>query len=185
MSRVGNRPIKIDQGVSVTVADGVVDVKSDRGQLNFSLPSGITAQISDGQIKIGKTNDNKNTRALHGLSARLIGNMIHDLRDNYKKVLEFKGTGYRVKAENGKLFLNMGYSHEIVIDIAPGINLTVVKNKIIIEGVDRMAIGQLAAVIRGVRPPEPYKGKGIKYETEIVKKKDGKAAQTTSGKAGA
>lgn len=183
MSRIGNRPIKIIDGVNVVLQDNNVVVSSEKGQLNFELPHRIKAKISDGSIVLSRTSNDKNTSALHGLSARIISNTIRDAKEGYKKVLEFKGTGYRVKIENDTIILNVGYSHEIKLDIPNGINATIVKNKIYIEGMNRETVGQFSAQVRDVRPPEPYKGKGIKYEGEIIKKKAGKAAQTTTGKA--
>lgn len=183
MSRIGNRPIKINEGIFVSVDSNDVKVKSDKGQLNFVLPKGISADIEDDQILVKKTSDDKNTRSLHGLSARIIGNMINDSKDGVKKILDFKGTGYRAKVENNAIVLNMGYSHAIYLQIPNEININIVKNKITVEGIDRNIVGQFAASIRAVRPPEVYKGKGIRYDTEFIKKKAGKAAQTTTGKA--
>ena len=183
MSRIGNRPIKINSDVSVTLENNIIQVKSEKGQLSFDIPNGISADISENQILIKKSHDSKNLRALHGLTARIVGNMIEDVKNGVKKILEFKGTGYRAKVEGDNVVLNMGYSHDVLINISKNLNVNIVKNKIIIEGIDRALVGQLAASIRDVRPPEVYKGKGIKYESEFIKKKAGKAAQTTAGKA--
>lgn len=182
MSRIGNRQITINNNVSVTTLENKVNIKSQKGEINFDLPNGISLDISGVVIKVKKNFDNRNTRALHGLTARIIRNMITDVNDGYSKTLEFRGTGYRVKIENGTLVLNMGYSHDIILKIPHNLNVNINKNKIIIEGVDRVVVGQFASQVRDVRPPEVYKGKGIKYDSETIKKKAGKAAQTTIGK---
>jgi large subunit ribosomal protein L6 len=183
MSRIGNRPITISSDVSVTASENKVTVKSQKGEISFDLPKGISLDILGDVIKVKKNFDNRDTRALHGLCARIIKNMITDVNNGYSKTLEFKGTGYRVKVENGMLVLNMGYSHDVILKIPDNLNVNINKNKIIIEGVNRVVVGQFASQVRDIRPPEVYKGKGIKYDFETIKKKAGKAAQTTTGKA--
>lgn len=183
MSRIGNRPITISNEVLVTTLENKVIVKSKKGEISFDLPKGISLDILGDIIKVKKNIDDRNTRALHGLVARIIKNMITDVNDGYSKTLEFKGTGYRVKVENSMLILSMGYSHDVILKIPDNLNVNVNKNKIIIEGVNRVVVGQFASQVRDVRPPEVYKGKGIKYDFETIKKKAGKAAQTTTGKA--
>lgn len=183
MSRIGNRPITINNNVSVTTLENKVIVKSNKGEITFDLPKGIFLDISSDVIKVKKSIDDRNTKALHGLVARIIKNMITDVDNGFSKTLEFKGTGYRVKVENGALILNMGYSHDVILKIPEKVNVTLIKNKIIIEGINRVVVGQFASQVRDVRPPEVYKGKGIKYDFETIKKKAGKAAQTTTGKA--
>lgn len=183
MSRIGNRPITISNDVSVNASENKITVKSEKGEASFDLPEGISLNISENLIKVKKNIDNRDTRALHGLIARIIKNMITDVKNGYSKVLEFKGTGYRAKVENEALILNMGYSHDVTLAIPDKITVNIVKNKIIIEGVNRVIVGQFASQVRDVRPPEAYKGKGIRYDSETIKKKAGKAAQTTTGKA--
>lgn len=182
MSRIGKRPVKILDGVNVSIADSIVSAKSSLGEVSFVLPKGITAEINNDLIYIKKSGDSKILRSYQGTSARMVGNIINDVKNGYKKSLDFKGTGYRVKVENNSVILNMGYSHEISLNIPQGINVNIIKNKIIVEGIDRITIGQFAATIRDVRLPEVYKGKGIKYESETIKKKAGKSAQVTTGK---
>jgi len=182
MSRIGKRPVKILEGVEVSINDSKVTAKSSSGEASFELPRGISAKLSDGNVYLEKKQISKELKALHGTSARMVRNIIADAKDGFKKVLDFKGTGYRAKVENNALALNMGYSHEITLEIPAGINVSVVKNQIAIFGVNRVNVGQFAASVRNVRPPEVYKGKGIKYESEVIKKKAGKAAQTTTGK---
>lgn len=183
MSRIGNRPIIVDDDVSISSLENKVTVKSKKGEIDFDLPEGIYIDISDNLIRVKKRINNKDIKALHGLSTRIIRNMMIDAKVGYNKILEFKGTGYRAKIDNGQLVLNMGYSHDILLKVPDNINVIINKNKIIIEGIDRVIVGQFASKIRDVRPPEVYKGKGIKYESEIIKKKAGKAAQATTGKA--
>lgn len=182
MSRIGKRPVKILEGVELNINGSKVTAKSSFGEASFVLPSGINAHVENGNVYLEKKQSSNLMKALHGTSARMIKNIISDSKDGFKKVLDFKGTGYRAKVENNALILNMGYSHEISLLIPAGITVSVVKNKIIVEGVDRPSVGQFAATIRNVRLPEVYKGKGIKYETEVIKKKAGKAAQATTGK---
>lgn len=177
MSRVGNRPIKINQGVEISVNANHLAFKSAKGELSLDLPVDISAKISDDTILIQRANESKMTRSLHGLYARLTSNAIEGLSNGIKRNMEFKGTGYRVKAEGKKLFMNMGYSHEIVLDIPDGVEVAAGKNTITITGIDAPVVGNFAAKVREVRKPEVYKGKGIKYDHEIIKRKDGKAAQ--------
>jgi len=182
MSRIGKRPIKIEEGVEVVASGSTINLKSTRGELTLVLTDGLDIKITDGVAQIARADDSKVLRAQHGLHARLLANMITDLKDGFVKILDFKGTGYRVRVENNTVILNMGYSHEIVLKIPEGISVNVVKNTINVEGIKRDAVGQFAAMIRDVRGPEPYKGKGIKYRDEVIKRKAGKAAQS-GGKA--
>lgn len=182
MSRIGKRPVKILDGVLVSIIDSKITAKSSYGEACFMLPVGISAKIDNGNVYLDKKKETKLLKSLHGTSARMVRNIILDTKDGFKKVLDFKGTGYRARVENNNLMLNMGYSHEISLVIPNGIIVSVVKNKIIVEGVDRIIVGQFSATVRNVRLPEVYKGKGIKYETEVIKKKAGKAAQVTTGK---
>ena len=184
MSRIGKRPIKIPGNLAVSqISEKGYVFKSSKGEANFNLPKNISGNIEGEEIILNRKSDSKENRALHGLSARLIRNLMFDLVNGTKKILQFTGTGFRAKVENDKLILNMGFSHEIDVEIPKNIEVKVVKNQIQIEGTDRAAVGQLAAKIREVKPPEVYKGKGIKYQAEIIKKKAGKAAQTTIAKA--
>lgn len=178
MSRIGKRPIKIIEGVTVDITGRMVTFKSEKGELSRELSPGLEIKKEDNVIKIGRQNDTKDLRAMHGLNARLIQNMISDLKDGFVKKLEFKGTGYRVRVEDNSVLLNMGYSHEISLPIPAGIEVTVLKNNITVAGIKRDDVGRFAAKIREVRAPEPYKGKGIKYKDEVIKRKAGKAAST-------
>ena len=177
MSRAGNRPIKIEEGVNVTIENGEVRVSTDKGNLNVKILDGINVKNVDGHIVVTRMSEEPEMRAKHGLVARLIRNAIIDLKDGVKKELEFVGTGYRVKTEGEKIVFTMGYSHDIELAIPKDIAVAVKKNNITIEGSDRAQVGEFAAKVRGVRPPEVYKGKGIKYADEQIKRKAGKAAQ--------
>lgn len=181
MSRVGKRPIQFGSKINVANNDGNIVISSNNQTIKYNLPKELNIDIKDTYIEITRKKDDKMSRAMHGLYARLINNAIVGLQEGIKKTLSFKGTGYRAKVESGKLILNMGYSHEIQLSIPEGLNVSVVKNSINVEGFDAQIVGNFSATIREVRRPEVYKGKGIKYENEIIKRKDGKAAQ--SGKA--
>ena len=181
MSRVGNRPIKVNEGVSVEINSNRVVLKSSKGEQTIELPFSLKAKIESDTICVSRKNEQKITKSLHGLNARLIANAITGLSDGIKKVLEFKGTGYRARIEGQNIILSMGYSHEIALTIPNGVEVNIVKNSIMIQGIDSQVVGNFAAKIREVRPPEVYKGKGIKYNFEIIKRKDGKASQGSKG----
>ncbi len=181
MSRIGNRPIKLNEGVSAEVKDGFIILKSTKGQISVDLPQDIEAHISDEAVALTRKNNMKLVKSLHGLKAKLIANASEGLSGGIKKILEFKGTGYRAKVESNNLVLNMGYSHEINLPIPEGLEVSVGKNTINISGIDAQLVGNFSARIREVRLPEVYKGKGIKYNYEIIKRKDGKAAQGGKG----
>lgn len=182
MSRLGNRPIKITDKVEISYEGNNFVAKSDKGERFLSLPDTIKLVIKDGFIKVDRGGNSKYDKSQHGLITRLIIGMIEDLTDGAKKILEFKGTGYRVRVEGTNVILNMGYSHEIVLPCPDGITVNVVKNTISVEGNSRVTVGEFAAKIRNVRPPEVYKGKGIKYRDEVIRRKAGKTAQS-AGKA--
>lgn len=177
MSRIGRTPISIPQGVTVTATNDTVTVKGPKGELVTAVPKLITVTVAEGLVQVSRANDEKATKALHGLVRSLVNNTILGVTEGYKKTLKLVGTGYRVKAQGQGIQLSVGYSHPV--DIAPvaGITLKVEGTDTIhIEGTDKQKVGQTAAEIRKVRPPEPYKGKGIRYEDEVVRRKQGKAA---------
>ncbi len=183
MSRIGSRPIYIHEGVKVSLADHKITAKSSLGELDLDVPKVIALDLKENVITLKRENDEKVNRALHGLYARLVRNMLSDVKNGVEKILEFNGTGYRARVEEENLILNLGFSHEIVLRIPNGLSTTVNKNRIIISGINRQKVGNFAAEIRSIRPPEVYKGKGIKYLDESIKKKAGKAAQATIVKA--
>ncbi|OQB06097.1 MAG: 50S ribosomal protein L6 [bacterium ADurb.Bin212] len=181
MSRVGNRPIIINDGVSIAQSGKDLKISSNKGEMSFILPADISIEQSADRLLVKRVTDTKEARSLHGLYARLIANAITGLSHGIIKNLDFKGTGYRAKVESNKLILNMGYSHEISLDIPESIAVNVNKNTISVSGYSSDIVGNFAAKVREVRKPEVYKGKGIKYSTETIKRKDGKAA--SGGKA--
>lgn len=178
MSRIGKKPIKILEGMKVNMSNNLLRIESNSNQLEIRLPEEISVEISSDKVILKPKDDSLASKSLHGLMARLIGNAIYDLKNGVSIKLNFKGSGYRARVENNQLILNMGYSHEIKLEIPKGINVSVAKNVISVEGFSRQQVSELAAKIRRVRPPEVYKGKGIKYFDEEIRKKAGKAAQT-------
>ena len=178
MSRVGKMPIAIPSGVNIDVAENnKVTVKGPKGTLERVLPSILTVKVEDGQIKVERPNDEKETKALHGLTRSLINNMVVGVTDGYKKTLEINGVGYRAQKQGKKLTLSLGYSHPVEMEDPDGIETKVVDNKIEVEGIDKEKVGQYAAVIRDKNRPEPYKGKGIKYSDEVIRRKVGKTGK--------
>jgi len=180
MSRIGRSPITVPDGVTVNVADGVVTVKGKLGELTQEY-SGIDIKIEDGTITLERDSDKKDVRAKHGLYRSLIANMIEGVSNGFEKKLELVGVGYRASNQGNKLDLAVGFSHNIVLDIAPEVTVETIsdkgKNPIIkLTSFDKQLVGQVAAKIRGFRKPEPYKGKGIKFVGEILRRKAGKSA---------
>lgn len=180
MSRVGKKKINIPEGVNVKIADGVIIISGRKSQESFKLPKGIEAKISDNTLRISRSNETKNQKSLHGTVARVVENKILGLIEDFSKKLQFSGVGYTVNVEENKLNLRVGFSHLVSVDIPEDIEVTVKKNIITISGRDKEKVGEFAAKVREIRKPEVYKGKGIKYEDEFIKKKAGKAAQTTT-----
>ena len=176
MSRIGRMPITVPAGVTVTVADGnVVTVKGPKGELTRALSAEMTIKQEGTMITVTRPSDEKNHRSLHGLTRTLLNNMIVGVTDGFKKELDVNGVGYRVAKEGTNLVMNLGYSHQVIMSETAGISIEVPgPNKIIISGCDKQAVGQFAAEIREKRPPEPYKGKGIKYSDEVIRRKVGK-----------
>lgn len=176
MSRIGNRPIKIDEGVEITVTPKKVTAVFGDKKSELFISEGIKVGVENGNIIVRRSDNSIEQRSLHGLTARLVKNIVTGVKDGFKKELEFKGTGYRASVDNGAVILNMGYSHEIKLEIPENVNVQIVKNNIIVTGEDKQKVGSFAAQIRNVRGPEVYKGKGIKYKTENIKRKAGKKA---------
>jgi large subunit ribosomal protein L6 len=182
MSRVGKRPIPIPSGVTVTVAGDSVQVKGPKGALSERMPRSIRVGVADGKVTVERPDDRKPTRALHGLARALLANMIRGVTQQFAKQLEIQGVGYRADAQGRRLTLNVGYSHPVEMQVPEGLSVSVDRNVVIrIEGASREDVGQFAANVRAVRPPEPYKGKGIRYADERVRRKVGKAGATAGG----
>jgi large subunit ribosomal protein L6 len=175
MSRIGKMPIEIPAGVTVTLEDGnVARVKSNKGELTERIPAEISFEINDGILTVKRSTDSKKDRAMHGLSRALINNMIIGLTQGFSKTLEVVGVGYRVQKSGKKLIVNVGYSHPVEVP-EEGVTFDVEGQNIIkISGISKQVVGQVAAEIRKIRPPEPYKGKGIRYQGEHVQRKVGK-----------
>lgn len=175
MSRVGKQPIPIPQGVEVDIQGNLVTVKGPKGQLSRELHPEMTIQKEDNQVTIARPTDQPRHRALHGLTRSLVANMVNGVAKGYEKGLELVGVGYRATKQGQKLVLSVGYSHPVEIEPEAGIELEVpAPNKVIVKGIDKERVGAVAANIRAIRPPEPYKGKGIKYEGEVIRRKAGK-----------
>ena len=175
MSRIGRKPITIPAGVQVTLKDGVVTAKGPKGELTQKFHQNITIAIEGNEILVTRPNDEKENRALHGLTRTLVANMVEGVANGFTKELEVNGVGYRVAKQGKDLVMNLGYSHQVFMSEIPGITIEVPNpNKIIISGPDKQLVGQFAAEVREKRPPEPYKGKGIKYVTEHIRRKEGK-----------
>ena len=176
MSRIGRMPITVPAGVTVNVADGnVVTVKGPKGELTKALRPEMIIKQEGSTITVERPSDDKLHRSLHGLTRTLLHNMIVGVTDGYKKELEVNGVGYRVAKEGKKLNMNIGFSHPVIVEEIDDITIDVPSpNKIVISGTDKQKVGQFAAEVRGKRPPEPYKGKGIKYTDEVIRRKEGK-----------
>ena len=178
MSRIGRKPITVPAGVEVTQENGIVTVKGPKGTLSQSISTNMTVDIQPTEINVTRPDDQKENRSLHGLSRTLIANMVEGVTNGFKKELDVNGVGYRAAKEGKTLVMNLGYSHQVRMDEIEGITVEVpAPNKIIISGPDKQKVGQFSAEVRKKRPPEPYKGKGIKYSTETIRRKEGKAGK--------
>ena len=175
MSRVGKAPIELPEGVEVTVKGHHVTVKGPKGQLERDTRPEIGIEVKDGRVVFTRSSEEKQIRAYHGLTRALVANMVDGVSEGYRKALEIVGVGYRADMRGNTLVLNVGYSHEVKYEQPDGITLTTPsQTQIVVEGIDKQQVGQVAAELRAVRPPEPYKGKGIRYEGEQIRRKAGK-----------
>lgn len=179
MSRIGKKPVVIPAGVEVIVDDNnVVTVKGPKGVLSENIDKAITVTVEAGEVTFTRPSDVKEHRALHGLSRTLVANMVEGVTNGFSKTLEVNGVGYRVQKQGKDLILNIGYSHQVIVPEIDGISIDVPNpNTIVISGANKQMVGQFAAEVREKRPPEPYKGKGIKYSTEVIRRKEGKAGK--------
>lgn len=182
MSRIGRMPVQIPQGVTVNVNNSLVSVKGPKGESSFEIPRGIDVVVADGTIQVATNRKDKPGKALYGLTRALLANQVKGLTQGFSKTLELVGVGYRANLTGTNLVLSVGYSHPVTITPPQGISFSVAEGKIVVSGTDKQLVGQIAANIRAVKPPEPYKGKGIRYEGEYVRKKAGKAAKAVGGK---
>ena len=178
MSRIGKMPIAVPAGVTVDIAEtNKVTVKGPKGELSRALAPEMEIKMDGDVITVTRPNDLKRNRALHGLTRTLLNNMIIGVTDGYTKTLEVNGVGYRAAKQGNKLVLNLGYSHPVEMEDPEGLETKVEDNKIIVSGIDKEKVGQYAAEIRSTRAPEPYKGKGIKYDYEVIRRKVGKTGK--------
>ena len=175
MSRIGRAPITVPAGVEVKVDGQHVAVKGPKGALEMNVAPTIKVEIEAGVIHVSRPNDAKENRSLHGLTRTLVNNMVIGVSEGFSKTLEVNGVGYRAAKEGKNLVLNVGYSHQVIMPETEDIQIEVPNpNQIIVKGIDKQKVGQFAAEVRGKRPPEPYKGKGIKYDYEVIRRKEGK-----------
>jgi large subunit ribosomal protein L6 len=178
MSRVGNKPVDVPAGVDIEIDGTLVKVKGSKGELERSFHERISFDVDEGVVTVTRPDDARESRALHGLSRALLHNMVVGVSDGFRKELEIQGVGYRAAMKGSSLELQVGFSHPVVVDAPEGVTFEVPEQtKIIVTGIDKELVGQVAANIRKVRPPEPYKGKGIRYVGEYVRRKAGKAGK--------
>ena len=178
MSRIGKQPIAVPDGVTVDVSDGVVTVKGPGGELSQRVDRDMRVTVDGGEVRVERPSDERQHRSLHGLTRSLIANMVEGVTKGFEKRLEIQGVGYRAALKGSDLELQVGYSHPVTITPPQGIEFEVpAPNRIVVKGIDKQMVGEIAANVRKVRKPEPYKGKGIRYEGEYVRKKAGKAAK--------
>ena len=179
MSRIGNKSVRLPEKVKLGCSEaGAVTVEGPKGKLQWTLPSQIKLKVAGNEVSLARDGDSRAVKALHGLSRSLINNMVTGVSQGFQKALEIHGVGFRAQVQGNKLNLSLGFSHPVVFEIPDGIKVTVQENtKLLIEGIDRQKVGQVAANIRGYYPPEPYKGKGIRYVGEQILRKEGKTVQ--------
>lgn len=177
MSRVGKQPIAIPSGVTITVDPDTITVAGSKGTLTqFTMPD-ITVKVEEGNVLVTRANDEPKVRAKHGLMRALVNNMVTGVSTGFSKKLELNGVGYRVALQGADLKMNLGFSHEVIYKMPQGVTASVEQNKITISGISKQAVGQVAAEVRALKKPEPYKGKGIKYEDERIIRKSGKSGK--------
>ena len=176
MSRIGRMPVTIPAGVTVSVSGNVITVKGPKGELTQAMHPDMKLSVEDNMVHVARPSEDKLHKSLHGLTRTLVQNMVIGVSEGYKKELEINGVGYRAAKQGKQLQMNLGFSHPVNVDEIPGITIEVpAPNKIVITGIDKQKVGQFAAEVREKRPPEPYKGKGIKYVDEVIRRKEGKA----------
>jgi large subunit ribosomal protein L6 len=174
MSRVGRKVVAIPKGVNITVKTDEVAVKGPKGELKRRVPGGVSVKVAGQELTVARADDSRENRAKHGMMRAMVANMVKGVSDGFERKLEINGVGYRADVAGQKLNMALGFSHPVVFELPKGISAKVDKNLIILSGIDREVLGETASKIRAIRPPEPYKGKGIKYVEETIKRKVGK-----------
>ena len=178
MSRIGNKPVVIPAGVTIDLKDNTVTVKGPKGELSYTFNQNITLVQNEGEVVFTRPDDSKENKTIHGTTRAVFNNMVVGVTEGFQRELELIGVGYRAQLQGKKLVLNVGYSHPVEFTPEEGVEIEVPSNtKVIVKGYDKQKVGELAANIRGVRPPEPYKGKGIRYTDEYVRRKEGKTGK--------
>jgi large subunit ribosomal protein L6 len=178
MSRIGRHPVSIPAGVQVSIDGRRISVKGPKGSLELDVHPAVTVEHDGREIRVSRSDDEKESRSLHGLTRSLINNMVSGVTKGFSKELQINGVGYRAQKQGSQLVMNLGYSHQVVVDEIPGITIDVPSpDRIIINGIDKQKVGQFAAIVREKRPPEPYHGKGIKYASEVIRRKEGKTGK--------
>jgi len=180
MSKIGKMPIELPEKTEVKISDNVISVKGPKGELVWQVPKGIKVEQTENVLNVTRSSDTKEVKSLHGLSRNKIFNMVHGVTEGYEKNLEINGVGFKAEVQDKNVVLNIGFSHLVYVPIMDGIEIKVEKNDIKISGIDKETVGEMAARIRSKKKPEPYKGKGIKYKDEIIRRKAGKAAKTAA-----
>lgn len=175
MSRIGKNPIAVPDAVTLTQDGQHITAKGPKGELNFTLPDSVTGSLKDGEFTVATVEGSKNASAMWGMSRTMVANLIEGVTNGFKKELELRGVGYRAQSQGSKLTMQLGFSHDVVYEAPEGITIAAPKpTQIVIEGIDKQKVGQVAAEIRSYRKPEPYKGKGVRYVGEYVRQKEGK-----------
>jgi len=181
MSRIGKVPVSVPDGVKVTLNDGSVSVEGPKGKLMTTVPANISVKVEGKELRVSRESDSSVDRAMHGLTRKLIGNMVEGVSQGFRRVLQINGVGYKAEVSGQKLNLTLGFSHAIEFPLPPGVTAKVDRQTLItLESSDKQALGQTAARIRSLKAPEPYKGKGIKYQEEVIRRKAGKAIGASS-----
>lgn len=183
MSKIGKLPIEVKDSVTVTIDGQQVKVSGTKGEMSYVMPRGIQATLENGQLIVTpERDDDRQLRAFHGLTRALLANMVTGVETGFEKKLEINGVGYRAQMQGNDLVLSLGFSHPVRFTPRSGVQISVADNVITVSGTDKMLVGEMAAKIRGAKPPEPYKGKGIRYAGERIRRKAGKAAKAVGGK---
>ncbi|HYA28567.1 MAG TPA: 50S ribosomal protein L6 [Acidobacteriota bacterium] len=183
MSRIGKLPVTIPTGVKIAVDSGAVRLEGPKGKLQARIPTGVQVKVEGNVVHVQRDNEARKVRALHGMTRKLIANMAQGVSQGFNRVLDINGVGYRAEVKGQEIHMTLGYSHPVVFPLPPGVSAAVERQIIItLSGADRQLLGETAAKIRSLRPPEPYKGKGIKYREEFIKRKAGKAVGSAGGK---